>query len=317
MRVPELTPRAFRRLTLTNLVLLAIIIVSGAAVRLTDSGLGCSDWPNCNADSFVSVGTKHEAIEQLNRIFSGAIAVPIVLVLVAAYRRHPRRRDFIRLSWAMLALYLANAILGGISVMVKLAWVSVMGHFLLAIALVGVALTLHKRAGEPDAPRILAVSRRARSLALVVFACTIWVLVMGTLVTAAGPHGGDAEAKRLSIPIPDLARVHAISVDVLVLLVLVLVMVLVRERAPRAVLTTVSVVLTAMIAQGVLGYVQYFQGIPELLVGFHVAGAVLVFGSVQWLLLEMRVPSDVALVSGSDRGTTSDARPDAVALAGS
>ncbi len=82
MRVPELTPRAFRRLTLCNLVLLAIIIVTGAAVRLTDSGLGCDDWPNCNADNFVAVGTKHEAIEQLNRLFSGAIVIPIVLILV-------------------------------------------------------------------------------------------------------------------------------------------------------------------------------------------------------------------------------------------
>jgi cytochrome c oxidase assembly protein subunit 15 len=315
MRVPELTPRAFRRLTLTNLVLLAIIIVSGAAVRLTNSGLGCSDWPNCNADSFVSVGSRHEAIEQLNRIFSGAIAVPIVLVLLAAYRLRPRRLDFIRLSWTMLALYLANAVLGGISVMVKLAWVSVMGHFLLAIALVAVALTIHKRAAEPDGPRVPVVSPRARVLATVVYACTVWVLVMGTLVTAAGPHGGDAEARRLSIPIPDLARVHAVSVDVLIVLVLVLVVVLVRERAPRAVLTTVSVVLTAMIAQGILGYVQYFRGIPELLVGFHVAGAVLVFGSVHWLLLEMHVPAPDALGTSDAAGTTTDARSDAVALA--
>ena len=79
MRVPELTPRAFRRLTLCNLVLLAIIIVSGAAVRLTNSGLGCDDWPNCSADNFVGVGTHHAAIEQLNRFFSGAIGIPIAL----------------------------------------------------------------------------------------------------------------------------------------------------------------------------------------------------------------------------------------------
>jgi cytochrome c oxidase assembly protein subunit 15 len=116
------------------------------------------------------------------------------------------------------------------------------------------------------------------------------VLITGTLVTAAGPHGGDVEAKRLSIPIPDLARIHAASVDTLIVLVLVLVVVLVRERAPQRVLTSVSVALAAMVAQGILGYVQYARGIPELLVGFHVAGAVLVFGSVHWLLLEMYVP---------------------------
>ena len=179
MRVPELTPRAFRRLTLVNLVLLAIIIVSGAACGSTDSGLGCADWPNCNADNFVSVGTKHEAIEQLNRLFSGAILVPIVLVLVASYRLRPRRRDFVRLSWVMLVLYLGNAVLGGISVLVKLAWVSVMGHFLLAIALVGVALTMHKRAANRTAPRALrrlarACARSAASSTCSRSGCSSW-----------------------------------------------------------------------------------------------------------------------------------------------
>ena len=119
---------------------------------------------------------------------------------------------------------------------------------------------------------------------------TIWVLVMGTLVTAAGPHGGDAEARRLSWQIDDLARVHAVSVDVLVALVLALVALLARDKAPRRALTTASCALAAMIAQGTLGYVQYFNGIPELLVGLHVVGAVLVFGTVQWLVLELRVP---------------------------
>jgi cytochrome c oxidase assembly protein subunit 15 len=291
MRVPELTPRAYRRLTLTNLVLLAIIIVTGAAVRLTDSGLGCSEWPNCNAENFVSVGSEHEAIEQLNRLFSGAILIPIVLVLIASYRRTPRRRDLVRLSWVMLVVYLANAVLGGVSVLVELAWLSVMGHFLLAIALVGIALTLHKRAGEPEGPRALTVSSRVRAGALLVYGLTVWVLVLGTLVTAAGPHGGDEDVERLSWQISDLARVHAISVDMLVLVVIALVALVVRERAPGRVLTTVSVALAAMVAQGVLGYVQYDRGIPELLVGFHVAGAVLVFGSVHWLVLELRGPT--------------------------
>jgi cytochrome c oxidase assembly protein subunit 15 len=134
------------------------------------------------------------------------------------------------------------------------------------------------------------VSQLALWLARGVYVLTVWVLVWGTLVTAAGPHGGDIEARRLSIPIPDLARIHAASVDTLVVLVLVLVVVLAHERAPRRVLTTVAFALAAMVAQGILGYVQYARGIPELLVGFHVAGAVTVFGSVQWLLLEMRAP---------------------------
>lgn len=288
MRVPRPDPRAFRRLTLVDLVLVVAVIVTGAAVRLTGSGLGCSDWPACNPDDFVSVGTRHEAIEQLNRLYSGAIGVPLALTVVFAHRRVPRRRDLVAGAWAMLVLFLANAVLGGISVLVHLAWVSVMGHFLLAIALVGVALTTFRRAGEPDGARAPVVTRRTHALARVVYAGTVWVLVAGTLVTAAGPHGGDERAQRLAWPIDDAARVHAVSVDVLVAVVLLLVALLVRERAPRPVLVTASCALGAMVAQGVLGYVQYFNAIPAVLVAFHVAGAVTVFATVQWLLLSMR-----------------------------
>jgi cytochrome c oxidase assembly protein subunit 15 len=289
MRLPRLSPRAFRRLTLINLILLVAIIVSGAAVRLSDSGLGCSDWPRCSPEQFIDVTSSHHAaIEQLNRLLSGAIGIPIVLSLLAAYGRRPRRHDLVVLAWAMLAVFFGEAVLGGISVMVKLAWVSVMGHFLLAVALVALALVMHKRAGEPDGPRRLVVSQGVYRYTLLVYAFTIWVLVAGTLVTAAGPHGGDREARRLNWPIGDAARVHGFSVDVLIALVVILVVVLVRARAPRRVLNTCSAALLAMVAQAVLGYVQYAREIPPLLVGFHVFGAVLVFGTMQWLLLEMR-----------------------------
>ncbi len=301
MRVPECSARAFRRLTLVNLVLLFTVVVSGAAVRLTDSGLGCSEWPSCTPDEFVSVGSSHEAIEQLNRLFSGAIGIPIGLTLLFAYRRRPRRRDLIVLAWSMLALFLGNAVLGGIAVLVQLAWVSVMGHYLLAIALVGAALTMHRRAREEPGARVPVVTRAVSRLMVAVYALTVWVLVAGTLVTAAGPHGGDVEAERLDWPIDDAARVHSVSVDVLVVLVVVLVAMLVRTGAPRTVLATASAAVAIMTAQGVLGYVQYFEAIPPLLVGFHVAGSVLVFGTVHWLALTMRAVPAPAPVALEDR----------------
>ena len=291
MRAPRISPRAYRRLTLLNVVLLVAIVISGATVRLTDSGLGCSDWPNCRPDDFVSVGSPNETIEQLNRLYSGAIAIPIGLALVLAYWLWPRRRDLVAWGWLAVALYFGNAVLGGIAVLVELAWVSVMGHFLLAIALVGVALVVHKRAGEPPGPYVPVVPDHLRWFARAIYALTIWVLVMGTLVTAAGPHGGDEDARRLSWPIDDVARVHGASVNVLVLLVIVFVVLLVRAGVPKRVLNTASVALAAMVVQGVIGYVQYFNAIPELLVGFHVAGSVLVFGSVQWRALDLGVPA--------------------------
>ena len=134
------------------------------------------------------------------------------------------------------------------------------------------------------------MSQPTRYLARGVFVLTIWVLIAGTLVTAAGPHGGDAEAKRLSWPIPDAARLHAASVDILLVLVVILAWRLQRDRAPRRALTMVSAFLVLGCAQAALGYIQYFNAIPAVLVGFHVAGAVLVFSAVMQLQLELTVP---------------------------
>jgi heme a synthase len=288
MHVPDLSPRVYRRLTAVIVVMLALIIVTGAAVRLTNSGLGCPEWPNCNADNFVSIGSHHEAIEQLNRLLSGAIGVPIGIALLAAYRRKPRRRDLVRLSWVLFALFWGEAVLGGIAVMVELAWVSVMGHFLLAIALVGVALTIHQRAGEPEGEVHDVVSYRARFAARGVYVLTILVLVAGTLVTAAGPHGGDIKAKRLTWPIQDVARAHGVLVNILIAATLVMIALFWRERAPKRVMVTAEVLIAAMCVQAIIGYVQYFNAIPALLVGFHVAGAVLVYAAVHELQLALR-----------------------------
>jgi len=292
MRGPHLTSAALRRLTLVNVVLLAGIIVSGAVVRLTNSGLGCADWPNCSSTKLVDVSTHHAAIEQLNRIFSGAIGIPIALALLGAYRLRPRRDDLVRLAWILFGLFWAEAVLGGISVKVRLAWVSVTGHFLLAITLIAVALVMHHRAGHANGARRPAVPRETLLLARAVYALTIWVIVVGTLVTAAGPHGGDAKARRLGWPLGDVARVHGVSVDVLVALTLTFVVVLVRVGAPRRVLNVASLTVLVMAAQGILGYVQYFNRIPAVLVGFHVFGAVCVFTCVQQLLLELYVVDD-------------------------
>jgi cytochrome c oxidase assembly protein subunit 15 len=304
MHAPRLSPTAYRRLALLNVVLLVVLIVSGAIVRLSNSGLGCADWPNCSATKLVDVSTHHALIEQLNRIFSGLIGIPLALGLLGAYWRVPRQRDLIVPSWILFGLFWAEAIMGGIAVEVKLAWVSVMGHFLLAIALVSVALLIYTRASDGDAPaRQLVVSRRAAIMVRAAYALTLWVIVWGTLVTSAGPHGGDAEARRLGVPLVDLARVHGASVDILLVLVLVTIAQLVHERAPRRVLNAASVTLVVMAAQAVLGYVQYFEQIPAVLVGFHVLGAVLVFVAVQRWVLSLRAPV-VDVTENADRRLT-------------
>jgi cytochrome c oxidase assembly protein subunit 15 len=289
MRVPRFSTRALQRITFCNIVLLVAVVVSGAIVRLTGSGLGCENWPNCSDTKLVDVSSSHAAVEQLNRIFSGLLGIPLALALIAAYQVRPRRGDLVRLGWLLFGLFWGQAVLGGITVMLDLVWVSVTGHFLLAIALIAIALVMNRRAREPDGRRHPVVRRTTLWVARAVYVLTVAVLVLGTLVTAAGPHGGDNDARRLDYPLGDLARIHAIVVDVLVAVTLVLVVLLVREHAPRRVTTTASVAIAAMAAQGVLGYVQYFNEIPALLVGFHVFGATCVFIAVQQLVLEMRV----------------------------
>lgn len=292
MRVSELSPRAYRRLTLLALFLLGAIIVTGAAVRLSGSGLGCRDWPNCEPGELIGIGNPNQRIEQINRLFTGLVSLGVIAAVLGSRRRVPRRDDLTALSWVLVAGVVFQAVLGGIAVKVKLAPVSVMGHFLASIALVGVALVLHHRAALPERPTrmVPVVPDSTRLLARAVFVLTIWVLVAGTLVTAAGPHGGDASAKRLSWPIPDAARLHAVSVDVLLLCVLVLAWRLFHDHAPRRALSMVSVYLLVGCAQAALGYIQYLNAIPVLLVGFHVAGAVLVFSAAMQLQLELTVP---------------------------
>jgi cytochrome c oxidase assembly protein subunit 15 len=308
MRVPRFSTRALQRITFCNIVLLVAVVVSGAIVRLTGSGLGCVNWPNCSDTKLVDVSSTHAAIEQLNRIFSGLLGIPLALALVAAYQVRPPRRDLVRLSWLLFGLFWGQAVLGGITVMLELAWVSVTGHFLLAMALIGIALVMNRRAREPAGPRRSLVSASTLWIARAVYVVTIAVLVLGTLVTAAGPHGGDDEARRLDYPLGDIARIHGIAVDVLVALTLVLVIGLIREHAPRRVTATSSVAIVTMAAQGVLGYVQYFNEIPAVLVGFHVFGATCVFIAVQQLLLEMRgvVPSSAGELSRDSRAEDSD-----------
>ncbi|HTK16766.1 MAG TPA: COX15/CtaA family protein [Acidimicrobiia bacterium] len=319
MRVPRLSSGGFRRLTTVNLVLLVAIIVSGAVVRLTNSGLGCRDWPNCSADQFVNVSTHHAAIEQLNRIFSGAIGLPIALALIGAYQLRPGRRDLVRLAWILFGLFWCEAILGGISVQVKLAWFSVMSHFLLALALVSIALRMRQRAYEGEGQRRPIVPPLARVAVGVVYLWTIAAVIAGTFVTAAGPHGGDRDARRLTWPIVDVVRVHGALVDVLVVLALLTAWLLARSRAPRRVLATASFALAAMVAQGVLGYVQYFKAIPAVLVGFHVFGAVMVFAAVQQLEISVRppAPGESGGIAGSNALLEHSVGPDGSPVASS
>lgn len=288
----QVSPARYRQIAIGALVALSVIIVTGTAVRLTNSGLGCDDWPNCSSTRLIDVSSTHAAIEQINRLFTGVVGAAVIAAVLASIWRVPPRRELTWLSVWLVIGVVANAVLGGISVLVDLHPVAVQGHLLLSMMLIYAATVLVRRASEPDGvPLALAVSRPTQRLAWIVFAVTSLAIVTGTVVTGAGPHAGDENAERLDIAIPDAARIHAVSVLTAIALALLLAYRLRKIAADRdALQTSLSRWIGIALFQGALGYVQYFNDVPELLVGIHVLGATLVMIATTLLVLDTRRP---------------------------
>jgi cytochrome c oxidase assembly protein subunit 15 len=270
MASPRVSPPAYRRATLAALILLTVIVVTGAAVRLSDSGLGCSDWPNCDQHHFVRVSSLHQSIEQGNRLFTGLVVVAVIVAVLGSVRRVPYRRDLVWLSWGLVAGVIGQIVLGGITVLFDLNPALVACHFLLSIALVTDAVILHHRASSEfgDVSRVVAARDITRMTWGVVAAASA-VIVMGTVVTGTGPHGGDAKAPRFQFVLTDVARIHSLLVWVLVALTVALAL-RTRHRA-------VTVLLAVEVAQGAIGYTQYFTGVPVGLVAVHIVGVLAVW----------------------------------------
>ncbi|MEA2826947.1 MAG: heme a synthase [Actinomycetota bacterium] len=287
MALPTLTPASYRRVTLVALVALTFIIVSGAAVRLTGSGLGCPDWPTCARNRVVAPLEYHAMVEFVNRTVTGLVSVAVILAVLGSLRRTPRRRDLTWLSVGLVAGVVGQIVLGGLTVLFELRPGFVMAHFLLSMAILADAVVLHDRAGRPDdhdepaagpdpAPGWVADRDLRRLGGLVVVAAGL-VLFLGTVVTSSGPHGGDENAERLQFALPEVARFHGASVFLFLGLTLVTLWRLRAAPAPAAVLRRGEAVLAVSVAQAAIGYIQYFNGVPALLVGFHVAGATAVW----------------------------------------
>lgn len=301
MRLPRVSPVAYRRVTLATQFLLAFIIVTGAAVRLTGSGLGCTDWPTCERGSVVAPLEYHPMIEFGNRMVTGLVSVAVVLAVLGSMRREgPRRRDLVRLSWGLVAGVVGQIVLGGITVLSHLWPPFVMSHFLLSMLILWCAVVLHHRAALPDdvAHGRLVADPASVWLGRACVAAAAAVIVMGTVVTGTGPHPGSNDGElveRLPFSLHDVARLHgALAVAFCVLVVLVAVR-LVRTGAPGHVRRRAEWLLLVVVAQGGVGYAQYFLGVPALLVAVHVAGAVALWVAVLrlWLSLAHVVPADV------------------------
>ena len=285
-------PARYRAITGVALVALGAIVVSGAAVRLTGSGMGCPTWPTCEDGSLVPRGATgaNGWIEFVNRTFTGAVAVAVAVAVLGSRRCRPARPDLTRLSWGLVAGVFAQALLGGLVVFLHVTPVAVAGHYLLSAVLVANAVVLHHRAGLPEGtPRRRATpALLARSRALVGLGAL--VLVTGTLVTGSGPHSGDEAADRLPLAVVTVARVHSASVWVFLVALLLVLHFASRGDAEAEAVGRGRLLLGAVAAQGALGYVQYAAGVPEAMVAAHVLGSVLVWVAVLRFHLALTLP---------------------------
>src|SRR5262245_1137203 len=296
----RLTPSRYRTITIAALFALMAIIVTGAAVRLTGSGLGCADWPACSSAKFIDVSTRHAAIEQLNRLFTGLVSVAVIAAVLGSLVRVPRRRDLTWLSLGLVAGVLAQIVLGGITVLVDLHPIAVQGHMIVSLVLIANAVLLVHRASEPDeGEAVRPVSPEISRHTVGIAAVTALALVTGTVVTGAGPHAGDEEAHRFGIEITTAARIHGTSVIIAVITMLALAWRLRSRTAERAELAEwVSAWIVIALLQGAIGYIQYFNGVPALLVGFHVLGATALWAVTVGLVLQT-VPGRRAVPVGA------------------
>ena len=299
VRGPRLSPAQYRRVTVVAALLLGAIIVTGSAVRLTGSGLGCPDWPNCEPGRLIPYGADdfHAMVEFVNRTITGLVSVAVVVAVLGSIIRVPRRRDLVLLSLGLVVGVIVQIVLGKLVVEKLLSPTWVMSHFLVSMVLLANALVLCRRAAQPDdafsrpavplaAPPVIWMSRVLVGVAAV-------VVVTGTVVTGAGPHSGDVpgtaqRATRLDLYIPDVVRIHGTAAMVLLTLVLVTLGLVYRTRAPRPILNRLTVLLAVLVAQAGVGYAQYFNDIPALLVGIHVAGATALWAATVWFALGVK-----------------------------
>ncbi|MET8581758.1 COX15/CtaA family protein [Streptomyces collinus] len=291
-------PRTVQRAALAALVMAVIIVVTGGAVRLTGSGLGCPTWPTCTDDSLTTTRAMgfHGVVEFGNRMLTYVLCAAVGWAIVAARAQKPWRRALTRLGWAQFWVVMGNAVLGGIVVLVGLNPYTVAAHFLLSSALIAIATVMWQRTREGDGAARPLVGKAVQQLVWFLVAASVLLIAVGTVVTGAGPHAGDSkEVARIPIDWETVSKLHAVLAWIVVTLTFALWFVLKAVDAPRGPLGRTRELFLILLAQGVIGYVQYFTHLPEILVALHMLGSCLVWIGVLRVLLSLRERPEDAL----------------------
>lgn len=284
-KLPTEVNTVVRRLAVASLIGQTVLIVTGGAVRLTASGLGCPTWPRCTSDSLVNTPEMgiHGIIEFGNRTLTVALAAVAVLMLVFLWNIRRERRDLFLLALGLLASIPAQAIIGGITVLTKLnPWIVGL-HFLVSIALVAIATLLvnrvYGRAGRGAERTANPPGKTLRQLSVIIVVMAAVAVIIGVIVTGAGPHAGDAKTPRNGLDLEFIARIHVLPAYVLIAATIAAIVIALQQRAPQRYLTALYLMGAILLLQAVIGYVQYFTGVPALLVGLHMLGSALLLAS--------------------------------------
>ena len=299
----QVTPQRFALIARWALWSLVAIIITGSLVRLTGSGLGCSDWPNCEPGEFVPAADFHGWVEFGNRIVTGLVSAAVIAAVAASWWRRPHRADLVWWSLGLVAGVVFQIGLGAVTVLTHLSPPIVMSHFLASQVLVAAAVVLQHRASwepPPGGSPATGLPTHIPALAWLAATLTAAALFTGTVVTGTGPHGGDEHVERLQFALPSVARIHGITVAVLAAVTLLLGFRVRRLAAtPRGGASTelghrIRIVIGVMAAQAAIGYVQYFNELPVLLVALHVVGATLLTIAMTRLVLAAMTRSVLA-----------------------
>ena len=262
------------------LFLQSALVLTGGAVRLTGSGLGCPTWPECTPGSYTPVpyqaeGQLHAWIEFGNRLLTFALLISALVAVI--YVLKSGRKDLRSLAAGQVLGIIGQGVLGGITVLTDLHPLPVAGHLLLSMFLIAGATSIYSRRHAPQV-KVAAPTKTVSVISQLHLAITFIVLILGTLVTGSGPHAGDEKAQRFGFDIRTVAIMHA---DAVIFLVGITLALLVAASIAQSTKKAIYIFFVITLAQGAIGYTQYLTGIPEALVAAHLAGAT-IFWIAAW-----------------------------------